>query len=221
MLVSSTEPPAFHTLGERSTIPEKYGVDFLWFKAGGGQRGWCGVQRKEVKDLVASIADKRLAREVKQMRPLVHAMLVVEGRWDVVGDVVTVGRTQARVALWDAVLWQVQQEGVKVSWSANTVDTMKLVARFQQWTMKARHTALADTRGGVKVNSWGKHTDEDFAVHLLCGLPGVGEKTARAVVTKFGGVPWAWTVTEDELCQVDGIGPTTARRMMGALNGNK
>lgn len=201
-------------------MPEKYGVDFLWWRdAGPSARGWCGVQRKEVADLMASVRDGRLAREVKQMAPLAHAMLVVEGRVDRVGSVVTVGRAQMDVAHWDAVLWGVQEEGIKVQFTTSTYETCLAVARYEAWTQKLAHSALRGTRDPVPRNSWGKSTNRDYQIHLLTGLPGIGEELAGRIVDHFGKLPWTWTVTEEELCQVQGIGPKKARRMMEALSG--
>ena len=93
------------------------------------------------------------------------------------------------------------------------------MVRFEAWTQKATHTALQGTRGGVPRNSWGRSTSRDYQIHLLTGLPGVGEELAGRVVDHFGKLPWMWTVTEEELCQVQGIGPKKARKMMEALDG--
>lgn len=142
MLVSSTEPKTFHRLGELSTLPEKYGVDFMWRGVSGDERGWCGVQRKEVKDLIASIRDSRLARESKQMTTLLHALLIVEGDTDVVGNNIVAGRATIPVGQWDSAVWSLQQTGVLFAATGNTWQTAVMVERFQTWTLKARHGTL-------------------------------------------------------------------------------
>lgn len=215
MIVSSTEPREFHRLGALSTLPEKYGVDFLWRGEGGDGPGWCGVQRKEVRDLVASIRDSRLARESKQMRGLHHCLLVVEGKVDYIGKDVVAGRTRIPVALWDSAIWSMQATGVMFAATAGKWQTIEVINRFHQWTKKTRHGVLDNTR--EKMKTWGEAGSRDFGVHLLTGLPGVGAQTAERVYDHFGGVPWAWTVTEEELCQVPGIGPTKAKRMLAIL----
>src|SRR3990167_6796497 len=50
--------------------------------------GLVGVQRKEVRDLVASVKGERLAKELGQMQHLDLAVLVVEGepRWTADGQ---------------------------------------------------------------------------------------------------------------------------------------
>ena len=222
MHVSSTEPLALRSLGHSSTLPEKYGVDFLWWRHDHNGRltaGWCGVQRKEAKDFVASLHDGRLARELHQMEPLVHAMVVIEGRVDHVGETVVAGRRAVPVVLWDAACWAIQDRGVKMGWTVNVDDTAKTVSRFQRWTEKAEHTTLNRTRSPAPTANWGKTGSRAFQIHLLTGLPGVGEKLASAIVNRFGGLPWRWTVGEKELTTVPGIGKERARRMIEALEG--
>jgi ERCC4-type nuclease len=214
MHVSSTEPAQFHTLGETSTLPEKYGVDFLWFA-----KGWCGVQRKEVKDLAASLRDGRLGREVAQMGPLRQRLLVVEGMLEQVGaSILYRHQNLMSLAQWQSTLWGLQEQNIKILFTRNKAETAMAVDAFERWTKKERHTALAKTRDSVRVNSWGKSTDRDFQIHMLTGIPGVGRGTAEAVVDHFGGMPITWTVTEDELCQVPGIGKVKAQRMVNALS---
>lgn len=204
-------------MGELSTLPEKYGVDFLWRGVDKQGRGWCGVQRKEVKDLIASIRDSRLARESKQMTSLIHCLLVVEGQVDYIGKDVVAGRTRIPVGLWDSAIWSMQATGVMFASTAGKWQTIEVIQRFHQWTQKPRHGVLDGTRDRVRTADWGDPGSRAFGVHLMTGLPGVGTQTAERVYDHFGGVPWAWTVTEEELCQVPGIGKTKAQRMLASL----
>ena len=217
MHVSSTEPAALKKLGDVSTLPEQYGVDFLWF-----DRGWCGVQRKEVKDFIASVRDGRLARELEQMSPLRAKLLALEGAYGIInGMVIPVGakhpQQQMRVEHWSSALWLLQAAGVMLSHVPDIVETAETVKRFEMWAGKDGHTALGGTRDAVPLNNWGKADDRAYQVHLLSGLPGVGVEMAGRIVDHFSGVPWSWDVTEEQLMEVDGIGKGRAARMMSAV----
>jgi len=213
MHVSSTEPHEFHQLGDVSTLPEKYGMDFLWYT-----KGWCGVQRKEIKDLSASLRDGRLGREIAQMESLKHKMLIVEGMIEQVGDQI-IYRNQPLMgkALWWATLWGLQANNISITFTRNKTETAAAVQAYEHWTSRDTHTALSRTRNTPKVNSWGQHTNREFQIHMLTGLPGVGRGTAETIINHFGHMPINWTATEEQLCEIPGIGKTKAQRMLKAL----
>lgn len=220
MHISSTEPKRLKQLGHASQLPEKYGVDFLWWRQQPGlKRGWCGVQRKEAKDLIASIRDGRLARELVQMEPLLHSMVVVEGRFDRIGELVAAGRSEIPVMLWDAALWALQDRGVKIGYTVNIDETARMIERFKRWTDKSEHSALKKTRNGPPTSTWGKGSNLEYQVHLLTGLPGVGDKLARSIISRFGGVPWRWTINEKQLAEVPGISRDRAKKLIEVLQG--
>jgi len=49
-------------------------------------------------------------------------------------------------------------------------------------------------------------------------IPGVGPKLRRALLTHFGDLDSVRSATEAELCSVDGVGPTLARRILDELS---
>lgn len=53
--------------------------------------------------------------------------------------------------------------------------------------------------------------------YILTGFPGIGPERARAIVECFGTLPLRWTVDEKQLSRVEGIGKTTARKLISAL----
>jgi len=62
--------------------------------------------------------------------------------------------------------------------------------------------------------------EDNLHEFLLTGLPGIGPERAKAIVEHFGKAPLAWTVSEKELSEVEGIGKTTARRLISVLQGS-
>lgn len=215
MLVSPTEPTAFSELGPRSLKPEEWGVDFLWWVP--EVKGWGGVQRKEVKDFIASARDGRLTKELGQMTGLAAAMVVIEGRMPWINDCIVVNDwTKMTREEFLGILMRIQGAGVKVSVSEGIPATVKVVRWFERWSKKPDHTTLT-TRPGPPTNSWGTHQDRDFGLWVLQGFPGVGAELAERIWEHFGGMPLGWKVTEEELCQVKGIGKAKARKLMSAL----
>ena len=217
IVVAPTEPRAFDVLGPRRLTPERFGVDFWW--VAGGQH-W-GVQRKEVKDLIASIGDGRLTKELGQMGRLDHVVLIVEGRvqWTADGDMIGDGWGRAwGYDAWLGMLAGVMARGVWV-WQTNGIhETINAIRGLEKWSRKTKHHSLT-AREPVS-SSWGRPTNREFGVYMLTGLPGVGPEIAGRIWDAVGGrLPWRWTVDEEALQKIEGVGKKRAQQMIRALEG--
>ena len=210
MLVAPSEPPALRKIGTVSMAPERYGCDLLFASRG----RWFGVQRKEFKDLLASMRDGRIAQQMGMMEGLEQSMVVIEGmssvRWgsdgELLDDYARVTRDQIR-----GLLWSVRDRGVWVDQTDGLADTIQMVQAFEQWCKKPAHKSLS-TRPGP-VNTWGKVGNRDWEMHLLHGLPGVGVELAGRVLDQVG-MPLGWRVTREELLGVEGLGKGKVGKMM-------
>jgi DNA excision repair protein ERCC-4 len=201
--------------GEVSMLPERYGCDVLWRAQG----EWWGVQRKEIKDFLASIQDGRLAREVAMMKPLPVKVVTIEGRINYTTDgVLMVGNWTTAVTRQqlEGMIMSLMAKGIHTVWTDDTRDTARWIRSFATWSMKTRHGSLERRPGPV--SPWGNINDDDWAVHFLQGIDGLGSEKARAIVHFFGAVPISWDCTESELMQVPGIGKILARKMYNALS---
>lgn len=201
--------------GVCSMLPERYGCDILWR----ARKEWWGVQRKEIKDFIASIQDGRLAREVAMMKPLPMKVVIIEGRlsWST-DNILMIGKWASNITLaqYEGMIMSLMERGVHVTWTKDTKDTARWTRQFATWSAKQHHHALSRRPGPV--SPWGHVSDEDWAVHLLQGFDGLGSEKARAIVRHFNGVPFSWSVSEAELMQVPGIGKVLARRLVNALD---
>lgn len=215
LLIAPTEPPSLKVLGKSSSIPERYGADVLWVARG---IGLVGIQRKERKDLVRSIYDGRLAREVALMQRLRIAILIVEGRMRWTTD----GQLFDQFCKWTrkqhrALLLSAQLRGIKLVTTEDLTDTIEAIETIRDWVGKERHTAL-DRRPNAQ-GAWGKAGHRDFGIHILQGFPGIGPVEAGAIFDHFGGrVPLGLDCTEKELRAVPGIGPKKAKGIVTALH---
>lgn len=175
------------------------------------------MQRKEINDLVASVADGRLAREMAMMKRLSVAVLVVEGKpsWTMDGSLISKGfgkpwtRRQHR-----GLLWSVREKGVWVEWTDGAEDTVVACRELEAWVRKGKHGSLERRPGPESV--WGQLTNRDYARHVVMGLPGVGPELAGRIVDTFG-MPFGWKVSVEELMTVNGIGRKKAESMLKAL----
>jgi ERCC4-type nuclease len=186
----------------------------LWF-----DKQWIGVQRKEVSDLLSSVADGRLGKGCQQMQT--HCgikVLIIEGdvRWTNNGEMMgrgEYGRKWTRKQ-WKGLLWSVRMKGIWVEFSDDIADTVEQVLWLKEWQDKGTHRAL-DTRPGPS-SVWGNPRNEDYQRHLVQGLPGVGYELAERIVGKFG-VPFTWSVSVEDLMTVPGIGRVKAEKIWAGL----
>lgn len=216
MLVSPTEPQIFQSLGKTSLVPEEYGVDFMFSSE---VFGLVGIQRKEIRDFVASVKDGRLSKELGQMKRLGLSLLVLEGRPQWTNDgLLTQTPTQWRMSQHLGTLWSVQLSGCWIATTTSAQETCTLISAFMRWTAKPRHIAL-ESRPGPASDEWGKVGNREWALHLLQGFRGIGPIQAAAIYDHFGGVPFMWGVGVLDLMDVPGIGEKRAEQLIGALNG--
>jgi ERCC4-type nuclease len=203
-------------LGQTSPLPERYGVDVL-FEA--PPIGLVGVQRKTFPDLMASIRDGRIARGVVEMRALDLGVLVIEGEpaWGDEGYAVPPTPGGLPVTSWHreqyrSLLWSVQAEGIWVEQVPDITGTVAVVRSLERWCRKTRLEALLRRAGPRTVLD-----PHARARYLLQSLPGIGPRSADAILQRFGGLPFAWRITEEELATVPGFGRVRAQRLFDAL----
>ncbi len=212
MLVSPAEPPPFKHLGVSSSIPERYGVDFLMFSPSLGK---VGVQRKTIADLLASLADDRLERELLQMQALDIAILIIEGRVEWTTDGFLLGTSSEFTrAQYQAILWSLQSRGLWISFTSSTTETIEYLSLFTRWMTKDRHTSLLRRSKGPARNVFGTRGSREWQIHVMQGFPGIGYDRAEAIIDLCGGLPLQWTV---QLSDVKGIGKKTAATLEGLL----
>src|SRR5207244_2624470 len=106
----------------------------------------------------------------------------------------------------------IQRQGY---WYINTesIDQTREVLRgMEGWLRKDVHRGT-QYRPKLVDKLWGVNGNRSWGSHLLQGFTGIGPAQAEAIVDHFGGVPLQWTVTEDDLQLVKGIGKKRARNM--------
>lgn len=209
-LISPAEPALIRTLGRTSAIVEHYGADII-FPA--PPSGFCGIQRKEYTDLLNSVADDRLHREIVQLEKCsAGKFLIIEGRpqWLAGGELNDKFLGHWKRDAYRALIRSLQtQHGITVEFSDSLTDTLHLIGEIARWMEKADHSSLL-RRGGSKLDRWGRADSRETKLHVLQGVDGVGRKTAELLVDAAGGeLPLRWTMTTDDMAAIKGIGPKT------------
>jgi Fanconi anemia group M protein len=214
ILVSPSEPQEFLSLipdAVSSPVPERYGADFLI-----SARGLtAGVQRKTLNDLISSLEDGRLAHEVRRLARLDVSVLAFENPYGFDNWSPLAMRYTPQQVL--RLLFSIQAEGVWVFRTPSVAGTADLIRELAAWLAKGEHLSMRTRPKDVDRDGWGRATDRDWAVFLLQGFPGVGPVLAEAIYDRFGRVPLAWTCTEKELREIQGIGPKRARELIRCL----
>lgn len=188
-------------------MPEKYGADVLLAT----KAGLVGVQRKEVRDLVNSSRDGRLAKELVQLQGCSVGVVIVEGdwQWTVSGGALRVPGFS--MAQYNGLMFSLNSRNLWMLSSRSITTTIELLSQLNVWMDKADHTSL--TRRPNPQNSWGKPESKDWGMWLLQSFEGIGPKQAAAIWDYFGGLPLAWTCSVDELLEVKGIGEKRAESL--------
>lgn len=201
-------------------IEREHGVDFLIEHEGAK----VGVQRKEIKDLVASMNDKRLATEIQLMGELDIAVLVVEGnvRWSTEGALLAGGHSS--LSRWTktshlSLMLTVQSKGIWLINTADVGDTAIFLQTLERWVQKGEHKSLDATRVGPKA-LLGSETKQHIAQrHVLSGFPHMGPERATVWINHFGGTGLVWEIGAEDMMEVPGIGATIAEDLIGVLEG--
>lgn len=216
MLISPAERPVefWAKLGKTSSVPEQLGVDFLTFSPVFGR---VGVQRKEIGDLVASLSDGRVAREIIDMRELDVGIWLIEGRpqWSTEGHLLS-SRTEFTLTSLQGILFSLMSNGFWVLRTDSIQDSMSYLSALDRWMAKPVHHGI-NGRPAPRT-MLGPPTDKDWQIHFWQGLPGMGYTRAKKVVEHYGGLP---VVLKDgvRLEDVDGIGKVIAKKVERVLGG--
>lgn len=211
ILVSPTEPDKIRNLGETSIIPETYGADVLIIT----EHASIGVQRKEVKDLVASLRDGRLAKEISMGKRCHQMIMLIEGSWEwsSQGESMTAQGFHRRS--FDGLCLSLQHHRWWIMHSMNLDDSCEMIPRIARWCSKPRHTSLLTKPRSNAL--WGTSKNRDWGTWLLQSFDGVGVEIAESIYDHFGRVPLTWTCDEQDLMAVPRIGPHKARQLIEAL----
>jgi ERCC4-type nuclease len=203
VLVSPAEPAELRKLGTVSSVTERYGADFIVISPIFGR---VGIQRKEIHDLIASIGDGRVEREIWQQKALDQIIWIIEGepRWSSDGSLLSSRISSYTKSMHLGVVLSLYSHGYWILNSSSLTDTIELLSALNRWLLKKSHTSLL-RRPSIRTSFGVSLADEQ--IHVMQGFPKMGYERSKKIVEQFEGLPFA--VVED-LRGVDGIGDKIA-----------
>ena len=154
------------------------------------------VERKTIQDFVSSVSDGRFFRQLHAMCGESHRpLLVLEGSCSIPAAGL------ATEALRGILLSVAVGYRIPMLRTMDVHETAIYLARMA--AQEERRLASGSVRRSAKAGP----------LSVLAAVPGVGEERAGALLSHFGNLRSVFTATPDDLRDVEGVGPHTARRI--------
>src|SRR3989344_3258673 len=185
-------------LKHRCTVHEKqlHVGDYLLSKR-------VAAERKTIGDFISSIVDGRLFKQLAEMKEnFSYPVLIIEGNW--------LYDTERKVhpnAIRGAIAAVAIDFNIPILWTQNALETAELLL-----AMAKREQIDSGKKNAVRGRKKAKSMNDRQEI-LISGLPNVNTSTAKKLLKHFGSPEKVFTASEDELKNVDGIGPKMAKKI--------
>ena len=163
------------------------------------------VERKSIKDLMASVFDGRLYDQCTRLKEnFEHPIVLVEGNVDEIEEI-----TDNPLVFYGALSRVTLEFKIPIIPTPSASHTAKLLV------------ALCSKKDGPKgpyLKKIKKSSNlETQQLSTLCSLPGIGEKFAVRMLEKFGTPLKVFSATTSELAKVEGLGEARAKKIKNML----
>ena len=164
------------------------------------------VERKSIRDLMASVFDGRLFDQCSRLKEnFEHPMILMEGNVDEIEEI-----TENPMIFYGALSTVVLDFKIPVIPTPSAAHTAKLLVSM---------CSRKDAPQGPYLKKIKKSSDlGKQQLSVLCSLPGIGEKFAVRMLTKFGTPLKVFSATTAELAKVEGLGEARAKKIKKTLN---
>ena len=163
------------------------------------------VERKSIRDLMASVFDGRLFDQCSRLKEhFEHPIVLMEGNVDEIEEI-----TENPMIFYGALSTVVLDFNIPVIPTPSAAHTAKLLVSM---------CSRKDAPQGPYLKKIKKSSDlGKQQLSVLCSLPGVGEKFAVRLLTKFGTPLKVFGATTAELAKVEGLGEARAKKIKKTL----
>lgn len=166
-----------------------------------------GVERKTVDDFLNSLIDGKLFVQMKNLRAAYsRPLLIIEG------DGLLTKRNISHNAIFGSISSIIVDFGIPIITTTTPQETADFLAVMAQREQKEGDRAVA-LRGEKPARSIAEQQQ-----YLVEGLPNVSAVLAQRLLQQFGSIRSLANASEEDLCQVPGIGKSTAVNILKILN---
>lgn len=166
-----------------------------------------GIERKTVDDFLTSLIDGKLFIQMKNLRATYsRPLLIVEG------DGLLTKRNISHNAIFGSIVSIIVDFGIPIVTTRTPKETADFLFVMTQREQKEGDRAVA-LRGQKTAR-----TISEQQQFLIEGLPNVSGILAQRLLQHFGSIRSLANATEDDLCQVNGIGKNIALDILKILN---
>lgn len=164
-------------------------------------------ERKTLRDLVVSIIDGRFLAQARRLAdgPL-RPVILLEGTGRELAD-----SGMSREAIQGALITAAVMFGIPLLRSRDPEESAQLML------FAARQSSALTSGALPRVGSRPK-SKRALQLHILQGLPNVGPARAARLIDRFGTVEAAMTASPETLAEVQGLGPTLARKIRWSVS---
>jgi len=167
-----------------------------------------GIERKEIKDFVDSLLDKRLLSQVKALKETFERpLIIIEGT----DDIYSVRKVHPN-AIRGMLAWIAIDMKVPILYTKDFRDTAELLITIARREQEERDGEFS-IRGEKKPLS-----TKELQEFIVAGLPGVGTQLAQNLLKEFGSVKNVMNASEEELKDVENIGKKKATEIRKVLD---
>lgn len=172
------------------------------------------IQRKTILDLIASLHDGRLVKQIRDARGQ-ELILLIEGKMDSGRDGTIKYEGHSYYETWGLVfntLHELQEYGMMIDFSLSPTQTIRRIRSLQEYHLRDTHRLprfvepLPDA--------------PDPHLRMLMGIPGIGLELATVLWERFGSIENIAKATPEELIVLQGIGNVRALTISSFLKGD-
>jgi len=163
------------------------------------------VERKTIQDLMSSIFDGRLFDQCSRLKEhFQHPIILMEGNVDEIDSI-----TENPLIFYGALSTIAIDFKIPIIPTSSASHTAKLLVSM---------CSRKESSKGPFLKKIKKSNDlQRQQLSTLCSLPGVGEKTAKRMLKKFGSPLEVFTASYTELSKVEGLGVSRAKKIKKML----